>query len=102
MIVLDVREKIPFEINEGNSNTTAQGTKDFIRYNALRPRPILLSDVKLLTLRQGVSRRDLMKFESVPPVERIRGLDVYRLLLQDIEMLRDCENEIFPCVIWYT
>ena len=60
VIMVDVLEKVPFEITEDGSNTTVQDTQDFIRNNALRSRPILLSDVILPTLREGVCRSDLI------------------------------------------
>ena len=78
VIMVDVLEKVPFEISEDGSNTTGQGTQDFIRNNALRSRPILLSDVILPTLCPGVSRSDFLKCDVLQPTERIRGLDVYR------------------------
>ena len=59
--MLDVLEKVPFEITEDGSNTTVQDTQDFIRNNALRSPPILLSDVIVPTLREGVCRSDLIK-----------------------------------------
>ena len=98
VIMVDVLEKVPFEIGEDSSNTTSQSTQDYIRNNSLRSRPILLSDVILPTLRQGVSRSDLIKCDVLEPTARIRDLDVYRLQLQDIELLREREIEIFPCV----
>ena len=98
VIMVDVLEKAPFETNGDSSSETSPSTQDYIRNNALRSRPILLSDVVLPTLRPGVSRSDLMKCEVLESTERIRGLDVYRLLLQDIELLRERENELFPCI----
>ena len=98
MVMVDVYKQVPFEIGEDSSNTTSQSTQDYIRNNTLRSRPILLSDVILPTLHQGVSRSDFIKCDVLEPTARIRGLDVYRLQLQDIEFLREREIEIFPCV----
>ena len=99
VIMVDVLEKAPFVNVEEGLNTTSRSTQDYIRSNdrLLRSRPILLSDVILPTLRHGVSRSDLIRCEVLDPTERIRGLDVYRLQLQDLELLRERENEIFPC-----
>ena len=65
----------------------------------LRSRPILLSDIILPTLRQGVGRSELIKCDILDPTDQMRGLDVYRLQRVDLELLREREAEIFPCDI---
>ena len=99
VIMVDVLEKARFNIIEDGENVRTQGTQDYIRNNALRSRPFLLSDVILPIIRSGSSRSDLIKCEVLEPTERIRGLDVYRIAVQDIELLREREDELFPCVM---
>ena len=101
VIMVDVLEEARFEIGGDGSSATSLSNQDYIRSNdrLLRSRPILLSDIILPTLRQGVGRSELIKCDTLDPTDRIRGLDVYRLQRVDLELLREREAEIFPCDI---
>ena len=96
IIIVDMLVKINHAI--GAVNTTPPDSVDYIRNNAgkLLQRTILLSSVVLPEIVDGMSR-SIISCNLLPPGDRVNGLDVHRMLLKDVEMLREREIEIFSC-----
>ena len=54
---------------------------------------MLLSDIILPAIVEGVNRSNLLRCDILDPRERIQGLDVYRMIMKDIEMIHEREKE---------
>jgi hypothetical protein len=73
------------------------GTADYIRNNTgkMMGRTMSLSNLILLTPLEGKSRGMLLTHEVLGQHLRVQGLDVIRLQINEIDLLREKESEIF-------
>jgi hypothetical protein len=73
------------------------GTVDYVRNNAGRMlhRTMLLSNIVLPPIVAGKTRNDLVPVSILGIDQRYNGMDIYRLQLNDMEIIRERENEIF-------
>lgn len=96
IVVIDMLKKVEGEINE--QNRTPEGYTDYQRNNKgnFMQRTILLSKIILPALIEGGNRGDMIQSDLLGPLERINGLDVFRLKTKDVEMLCERENDLFP------
>ena len=93
-VMVDYLERAPVE---GNAMIIeAEGTVDFIRNKKLSNKTILLSSVILPVLVEGQSRNRTVNCEVLDLSQRLNGLDVIRLHVNDLDILRERENELFP------
>ena len=96
-VMVDFLERAPVDANA--VNIEADGTVDFIRNRRLFNKTILLSSVILPVLVEGQSRNRIVNCQVLGPSQRLNGLDVIRLHVNDIEILRERESELFPSYI---
>ena len=68
---------------------------DYVRNSKQTQRTILLSDIVLPAIVEGIARSDLFRCNVLDPSERRQGLDVYRMFRSDIEMINEGEKELF-------
>jgi hypothetical protein len=93
-LMVDILERV---LVEGNAmDVEAGGTVDFIRNRKLSNKTVLLSSVILPILVEGQSRNRTVNCLVLDPSKRLDGRDVIRLQVNDIEILRERENELFP------
>lgn len=93
-VMVDFLECVPLE---GSAmNVEANGRVDFIRNRKMSNKTILLSSVILPVLVEGQSRSQIINCQVLDLSERLNGLDVIRLHVNDIDILRERENELFP------
>ena len=73
------------------------GTVDYVRNvtGKMLHRTIHISDLVLPSDIRELRRNQVIASELLGPEKRIDGLNVYRLLMSDIEFLREREGEIF-------
>jgi hypothetical protein len=73
------------------------GTVDYVRNNAGRMlhRTMLLSNIILPPIVAGKTRSNLVPVSILGIDQRYNGMDIYSLQLNDIEIIRERENEIF-------
>jgi hypothetical protein len=96
-LMVDILERV---LVEGNAmDVEAGGTVDFIRNRKLSNKTVLLSSVILPILVEGQSRNRTVNCLVLDPSKRLDGRDVIRLQVNDIEILRERENELFPSYI---
>jgi hypothetical protein len=96
-LMVDILERV---LVEGNAmDVEAGGTVDFIRNRKLSNKTVLLSSVILPILVEGQSRNRTVNCLVLDPSKRLDGRDVIRLQVNDIEILRERENELFPLYI---
>ena len=78
-------------------NQTPDGYTDYQRNNRgnVMQRTILLSKIVLPALVDGGNRQDMIQSELLGPLQRINGLDVYRLKSIDVEIINERENDMF-------
>ena len=60
---------------------------------------MLLSDIILPAIVEGITRSDLLRCNDLDPSERIQGLDAYRMIMKDIEMIHEREKELFSSIV---
>ena len=73
------------------------GTADYIKNNTgkMFGRTMSLSNLILNTPLEGKSRGKLLTYEFLGLELRVQGLDVIRLQINEIDLLREQEGEIF-------
>ena len=83
------------EINADNPKPI--GAADFIRNNEgiMLSRTILLSNISRPSNIDGLSRDKLLTYEMLGLDQRVCGLDVMRLQINEIGLIRERESEIF-------
>jgi hypothetical protein len=92
IVIVDMLTKA--NINDGTDLTDYA---DYIRNNKgkMLQRTTLLSDVILPTPLKDTSRKELLTHETLGPEHRQNGLNVLRLQVSEINLLREVESEIF-------
>ena len=78
-------------------NNRQVGSIDYVKNNTgkMLHRTLLVSDLVFPADLGSASRDKLLTSEMLDGAQRFRGLDVYRLKMCDIELLRERETEIF-------
>ena len=73
------------------------GSIDYVKNNTgkMLHRTLLISDLVLPTDLRSASRDKLITSEMLDPERRVRGMNVYRLQMRDIDLMRERETEIF-------
>ena len=73
------------------------GSIDYVKNNTGRMlhRTLLINDLVLPADLRSVSRDKVIMSVMLDPESRVRGMDVYRLQISDIELMRERETEIF-------
>lgn len=94
-IIVDMLTKASKENDTENSRTV--GTVDYVRNvtGKMLLRTIHISDLVLPSDIRELRRNQVIASELLGPEKRIDGLNVYRLLMSDIGLLREREGEIF-------
>lgn len=94
-VVVQMLKKIN-DIENAPSNRPV-GSADYVRDITGKQtiRTILLSNIVLPTIRADMTRNSILACTLLDPSERRDGLDVYRLQINEIEMLSERENELF-------
>jgi hypothetical protein len=67
---------------------------DYVRNSKQTQRTILLSDIVLPPIVEVIARSDLFHCNVLDPSERRQGLDVYRMIRSDIEIINEREKEL--------
>lgn len=95
IVMIDMLKKA--EREDSVLNQTPDGYTDYQRNNRgnVMQRTILLSKIVLPALVDGGNRQDMIQSELLGPLQRINGLDVYRLKSIDVEMINERENDMF-------
>ena len=92
-VVVDVLklaiQEIGAEVHQSN------GTIDYVRDRKHLQRTLLLSNIVLPVIVEGVSRSALLNCDLLDPSQRRNGLDVYRMKVSDVEMISERERELF-------
>lgn len=91
--VLDVLKLVIQEI--GAEVHQFNGTIDYVRDGKQKQRTLLLSNIVLPVVVEGVSRSTLFNCDLLHPSQRRNGLDVYRMKVSDLEMISERERELF-------
>lgn len=91
-VLTAVREEIATEAQISNS------TVDYVRTTKLRNRTVLLSDIILPVIVEGVTRSNLFPCDVLDPSQRSNGLDIYRIRRCDVEMISEREREFFSSI----
>lgn len=73
------------------------GSIDYVKNNTgkMLHRTLLISDLVLPADLRSASRDKLIMSEMLDPERRVRGMNVYRLQMRDIDLMRERETEIF-------
>ena len=73
------------------------GSIDYVKNNTgkMLHRTLLINDLVLPADLRSVSRDKVIMSVMLDPESRVRGMDVYRLQMSDIELMRERETEIF-------
>lgn len=74
------------------------GYMDYVRSSKQLQRTMLLSDIILPAIVEGVARSDLLHCDILDPSDRRNGLDVYRMSKNDVEMISEREKELFSSI----
>lgn len=76
------------------------GTADYVRNSAgkMLHRTMLLSNIILPPIVPGKTRNNLIAVAILGVDQRYNGMDIYRLQLSDIDIIRERESEIFNVV----
>jgi hypothetical protein len=95
IVIVDLLTRVMNEMNVLNPRPI--GTADFIRSNEgkMLSRTILVSNIILPTNLVGLSRDNLLTYDLLGLDQRVFGLDVMRLQLTEIELIRERESELF-------
>jgi hypothetical protein len=92
-VVVDVLkiviEEVGAEVHQSN------GTIDYVRDGKHLQRTLLLSNIVLPVIVEGVSRSTLFHCDLLDPSQRRNGLDIYRMEVSDVEMISERERELF-------
>lgn len=94
-VVIDMLRKT--EVDNEEWSLTPYGCTDYQkdnRGNALQ-RTILLSKIVLPLHFDGLSRKNIISCTILDPCYCIEGRDVYRLKTKEVELLNECENDLF-------
>ena len=92
IVIVDMLTRV--NINEASE---PMENADYIRNNKgkMLQRTTLLSNVVLPTPLEDTSRKQLLTHEILAPEHRQNGLDVLRLKVSDLILLREVESDIF-------
>jgi hypothetical protein len=95
IVIVDLLTRVMNEMNVLHPRPI--GTADFIWSNKgkMLSRTILVSNIILPTNLVGLSRDNLLTYDLLGLHQRVFGLDVMRLQLSEIELIRERESEIF-------
>jgi hypothetical protein len=94
-IIVDMLIKVTdADVAENHSQV---GSVDYVKNSTgkMLHRTLLISDLVLPADLRSASRDKLITSEMLAPEQRVRGMNVYRLQLCDIDLLRERETEIF-------
>ena len=94
-IIVDMLTKLAYEIDPNNPKPA--GSVEYMKNNTgkMLQRTMLLSDLILPCDLHSINRKQLLTYEVLGLDRRINGMDVLRLQLSEIEVLREREGDIF-------
>lgn len=98
IVMVHLLTKVPVG---GSPSTPIQvGTVDYVRNNTgkMLHRTMLLSNIILPAIVAGKTRNNLVAVSILGVDQRYNGMDIYRLQLHDIEIIREREGELFNIV----
>jgi hypothetical protein len=95
IVMVHILTKVP--VDAPPSIPIQVGTVDYVRNNAgkMLHRTMLLSDIILPAIVEGKTRSNLVAVSILGIDQRYNGMDIYRLQLNDIEIIREREGELF-------